>query len=298
MGAPIHSTVRARRAIVFVALAGVVGCKPSVDYVVLRLGLCDPMAVARPQRVDLELVAEDAAGVRVGDPIVRSFDVPEGAFDDGYATVFYVPGDAVAQFDATLVWHFSSGMEQTARYEDVPLPKLGKAVDLGAQGCTGTGTTGTGTGTGTTGTTGTGTGTGTGTDTGTGTGTGTAGNTGTTGTSGPGACNVGRNAYLCEVDPSTGLGTLYDCDGQNWVPANLDVACMGECQVGRTLAGCLTQGKMWACACQTDVACTSADNGCQGMNPESLHLCVNGKLVVGTCYNGCSYTDQGDYTCE
>lgn len=100
---------------------------------------------------------------------------------------------------------------------------------------------------------------------------------------------------MCDVDPRTGLGTIYECQAGQWVSGDPNLFCkQTECG-NDTPVGCVTQGTMWACACQTTTGgCTQNDNGCDGM---TLKLCVFDELVVATCSNGCSYTSPTDYQC-
>ena len=141
----------------FLALP-VAACGGGEDRVELRLQPCDIDGFPRSVRVRVE--AFDADGAALGEPKSEAFAIPEPSiFDDGYATVGYVPPAGAISATVTIGWFAETNAGSLAAsdhvvlWPNVKLPALGESVELSAEGCepfggtSGTGTTTEGTAT-------------------------------------------------------------------------------------------------------------------------------------------------------
>lgn len=77
-------------------------------------------------------------------------------------------------------------------------------------------------------------------------------------------------------------------------------ACVGGCldQDATPVNACGNIDTPAACLCESPDApdCAGAQLGCIGRN--ELHLCFEGKVVVGTCAAGCGLTPEGWFACD
>jgi len=306
--------IRTFRAAVL-ATALVAGCKSSSDLVELRLHPCT-FGGELPGAVHLEIQGFDSEGTPVGERREKEFTVPEGAFDDDYATVGYDKPDAVVSAELVVEWYLgnlASGTPDAELVYDLDVPDPGGVLDLSSADCPDDGGTGTGTDDdgGTSGTTGATSGSGTqttsddSTDTGTATGTattatattsGTATTTGTTGLEGT-PCTDGVDSFVCEPMPNGG-GKLLECITSVWTESNDD--CPNSCGIDHppepTPAGCLGDGEDWACLCTGDppVTCTHSDQGCID---DVIVLCIDGTTHVALCPSDCIEPQQDEPEC-
>ncbi len=141
-------------AIVSLLTLPVAACGGGEDRVELRLQPCDIDGFPRSVRVRVE--AFDADGAALGEPKSESFAIPEPSiFDDGYATVGYVPPAGAISATVTIGWFAETNAGSLAAsdhvvlWPNVKLPALGESVDLSAEGCEPFGGTSGGTDTGT-----------------------------------------------------------------------------------------------------------------------------------------------------
>lgn len=297
------------------------GCKTESDLVELRLYPCR-FDGQLPAAVHLEIQGFDTDGAPVGDRLEKDFAVPDGAFDDDYATVGYDKPDAVVSAELEVGWYLAdavSGAPDAQLTYDLDVPDAGGALDLSSADCPEDGGTGTTTGTetgssddgGTSGSTSDTSGGGTqttssgstDTDTTTGSGTtstktpsGTTTSTGTTGVEGT-PCTDGIDTFVCEPQPNGG-GKLLECEESLWTQSDDD--CPNLCGLDHpqapTPAGCLGEGEEWACLCTGDppVACTPTDQGCMG---NVIVLCIDGSAHLAVCPNGCSQPRPDEPEC-
>jgi hypothetical protein len=77
-------------------------------------------------------------------------------------------------------------------------------------------------------------------------------------------------------------------------------ACEGAClnPNATPVNACGNIGEPAACLCESPDApdCVGAQLGCIGR--DELHLCFEGKVVVGTCVAGCGLTPEGWFACD
>ncbi len=302
--------------------ASVGACGGGEDRIELRLQPCDIDGLPRSVRVRVE--AFDAEGVVLGQPKSESFAIPEvSVFDDGYATVGYVPPAGATSATVTIGWFSETSAgnlaasEHVVLWPNIKLPALGESIDLAAEGCTpfggtsGSGTDGTDTegtsgtataGTTTAGTTTTGTTTEGTTTTGTTTSTTTLGTT-TLGTTTGGDTLGGMECEdgaldQCETPAPGEVGTLYSCIEGTWtenVAAKCGDICAGAFigfSDGQAL-GCSGNGEGpgWGCLCvegDGEVPCDDTDQKCTTkMGSPLIQLCLDGGLVRGSCGGTC-----------
>lgn len=294
-----------------VATVLLAGCKSSSDLVELRLHPCT-FGGELPGAVHLEIQGFDGAGEPVGERREEDFTVPDGAFDDDYATVGYDKPDAVVSAELVVGWYRGdvvSGTPDAELVYDLDVPAPGGVLDLSSADCPddggtdtttdtstddGGGTSGTTSATSESGTqttsddsTATGTAT-TATATTSGTATsGTATTTGTTGLEGT-ACTDGVDTFVCEPLPDGG-GKLLECITSVWTQSDDD--CPTNCGLDHpqapTPAGCLGDGEDWVCLCTGNppVDCTHSDQGCIG---DVIVLCIDETTHLALCPGGCT----------
>lgn len=284
-------------------------CSSTATEVELRLYPC-VLTGGAPTSVELEIRNLDGQGAEIGDLLSKTFMIADpGVFDDGYASVGYIPPAGTVTADIKVTW--TGGGESVAATYAVPVPMLGSSVTLGADECEGgpgttttpttdgpTSSSGTATtGTDTTDTTGTSTGTTTNTTDSTSTSTGTTDSTTgtttgttdmttgtTTGTTGGpqegGDCDM-DGALACSGGPGV-LGEVLYCEAGTWVLKNdlctVD-ACVGLGFNNPQIVGCFGAGMEFSCACAETPQgeCTMGmESQCGGMLGDGVlvELCV------------------------
>lgn len=293
-------------AIVSLLTLPVAACGGGEDRVELRLQPCDIDGFPRSVRVRVE--AFDADGAALGEPKSESFAIPEPSiFDDGYATVGYVPPAGAISATVTIGWFAETNAGSLAAsdhvvlWPNVKLPALGESVDLSAEGCEPFGgTSGTDTGTTTEGTATEGTTTeGTTTTGSTTTGSTTEGMTTTGGETLEGMPCEGDDEPVCETPGPGEIGALLRCVGDIWTEdaAGLCDSICADAFYGfmqGEAIGCSGNGSgiAWGCLCVEGNGVTDCDGNdelCTVKNrSQLLQLCVDGNLVKGACPEKCS----------
>lgn len=317
------------------ALVLLAACNEPADTVELRLEPCPLPGGVQAGSVRLEIQGYDADGQPVGDALGEGFSIPSGALDDGVATVGYRRPSGVVTADFTVGWFVASpagpvsGADARADYVGTEVPGLGESLTLGVSGCGGDGdgdgdgtTGGDGDGTtggdpdtsttsdssGTTGATGSATtDPGTSSDGGTTSGStggettaggGTTGGSTTGGMGGEDCSAEGVGAFFCEELEGAAVGTLLECDGAQWQDADLGAACDAICDLGGYMepVGCSGPGAVdWVCVCNEGTDCGFRGPRCAG--GQAVEVCLDDKLGIGVCLNGCMNLPGGGGQC-
>mgnify|MGYP000863651563 CR=1 FL=1 len=318
---------RFRALLLTLALFGLApGCR-SEELVELRLFPCE-FAGIEPRSVTVEITGFDAAG-----QVVETFEVPfddiaASTFADGYASVGYRKSGQVVRarfrvgwFEAAVAGPIAEA-DAIAVYDELEVPDPGEVLELTklvgdcaeliAEG-TDTGSTTMDTSSSTTmdtsssdtlDTTSSTTMDTSSSDT---MDTTTDTSTDTTDTGDPpgpmvgDACSVGF-AFSCVGGPTPeDAGTPLICDDASMMletTALFPVACGGSCidNLATPVDACRSIGDDAKCMCLSPDApdCAGAMLGC--VDPDQLHLCFEGKVVVGGCPS-CATTPEGWFTC-
>lgn len=311
--------VLARPDLSLFALLLLTACSKPTE-VELRLYPC-----GAPDKLDLDIQGYDGEGKAL--PLLqKSFVISDpGVFGDEYATVGLSKPDGMVTADFTLTWH-EDGALAVVVLTGKNVPDVGEVLELGADGCmpvggttiamteptsstgaststsTGPASTSTGDDT-TTGSTGTATTMESTTDVGT-TSTTTTGTDTSTGDMTTGEetllgkpCDPDdpQGAFYCEGSGPGLIGTLLECEVDEWVTADCNVVDCAMIQFTMPVAvGCSGVGYTFACVCQemTPVeVCMTEDQGCDMNDNMTITLCHEGFIAKTVCAM-CSAEDE------
>ncbi len=239
-------------------------CGGGEDRIELRLQPCDVDGLPRSVRVRVE--AFDADGVALGEPKAESFAIPEASiFDDGYATVGYVPPAGATNATVTIGWFAATSAGSIASsdhvvlWPNIKLPALGESVELAAEGCTPLGGTG---GTDTEGTSGTDT-------------------EGTAGTTTEGTTTEGTTTLGTTTAGTTTEGTT-----------TLDTTTLGTTTLDTTTLGTTGGDTLGGMPCEEE-----AEDQCETLGPGevgTLYSCINGNWTENAAAK-CGDICAGDF---
>ena len=283
------------------------GCAPPADQVELRLYPC-MFGDDQPRSVVVEIIGYDAEGIEVETHEVAFDNIAADVFADGYATVGYRPGVGVVTADFRLGWSSApsiGSIDEAEREIDLPMqtvPPLGEVLDIGdgaGGGCEPIAGDGDPSGDGDGDMTGDGDGdmttTGDGDGDMTGDGDGDMGSPVQPGD----PCN-GVIQWGCAPEPNEQAGTPLQCINDMYMSANgfADACSPGICPGGTSpVEACGGFGQPASCMCLPDnnpQSCDGAQLGCDG---DTIHLCFEGQVVSGTCFecemNGEYYSCPG-----